>query len=86
MQDPWKVSFESDNGSGKHLAAEGKKKKRLSPEQKKALAAYNFAVQQEDRYLGSVFVNPTGQKRYEALTKAAYDECKRLGMGVEHGL
>jgi cell division protein FtsN len=62
------------------------KKPRLTPEQKKALAAYRFAEQQEDRYLGSVFVNPSGQKRYEALTKAAYEECKRLGLGVDHGL
>jgi hypothetical protein len=61
-------------------------KKKLSPAQKKALAAYNFALQQADRYMGSVFVNPTGQKRYEALTTAAYEACKRLGMGVEHGL
>lgn len=67
-----------------HVAAE--KKPRKTPEQKKALDAYNFAVQQEDRYLGSVFANASGQKKYEALTKEAYDKCKALGMGVEHGL
>ena len=55
-------------------------------EQKAALAAYRFAIQQEDRYLGSVFVTPSGQRRYEELTKAAYDKCKRLGLGIEHGL
>lgn len=61
-------------------------KKRMTSQQKKALAAYRFALQQEDRYLGSVFVTPIGQRRHEALTKAAYDECKRLGLGIEHGL
>ncbi len=55
-------------------------------EQKAALAAYRFALQQEDRYLGSVFVTRSGQARYEAETKAAYDRCKRLGLGIEHGL
>jgi hypothetical protein len=61
-------------------------KKRMTAAQKKALAAYRFAVQQEDRYLGSVFANAQGQKRYEALTQAAYQEAKRLGLGIEHGL
>jgi hypothetical protein len=61
-------------------------KARMTATQRKALAAYRFAVQQEDRYLGSVFVSPSGQRRVEALTKAAYDECKRLGLGPEHGL
>jgi hypothetical protein len=65
-----------------HLA----EKVKLTPEQKKALAAYNFALQQEDRYLGSVFVNPSGQREKEAKTKAAYDRCKALGMTHEHGL
>ena len=61
-------------------------KPRLTKEQRKALDAYKFAEKQEDRYLGSVFVTPIGQREYEAKTKAAYDECKRLGMGIEHGL
>ena len=62
------------------------KKKRLTPAQSKALKAYNFALQQEDRYLGSVFVNKAGQDRVEAATRAAYEACKALGMGPEHGL
>jgi ABC-type enterochelin transport system substrate-binding protein len=62
------------------------KKVRKTPAQKKALDAYNFAVQQEDRYLGSVFANEKDAREHEAKVKAAYDECKRLGMGVEHGL
>lgn len=61
-------------------------KKRMTKEQKKALDAYRFALQQEDRYLGSVFVTPTGQKLREAATARAYQECKRLGLGPEHGL
>jgi len=63
-----------------------KSKVRLTPEQKKAKEAYEFAEKQEDRYLGSVFANAHGQKQYEAKTKAAYERCKRLGMGVEHGM
>lgn len=61
-------------------------KPRLTPEQKKALDAYNFALAQEDRYLGSVFVTPSGQRRVEATTQAAYARCKALGMTHEHGL
>jgi hypothetical protein len=62
------------------------KKLRLTPAQKKALAAYKFALTQEDRYLGSVFANAKGQAEYEAKTRAAYEACKALGMAHEHGL
>jgi hypothetical protein len=34
------------------------KLKRKTSEQKKAFQAYEFALRQEDRYLGSVFVTP----------------------------
>jgi hypothetical protein len=61
-------------------------KLKLTRDQKAALAAYEFALRQEDRYLGSVFVNPLGQRRVEATTKAAYDRCRSLGMTHEHGL
>ena len=60
--------------------------KRLTKDQKSALKAYNFAVSQEDRYMGSVFVNAHGQRLAEAKTKTAYDACKRLGMDYSHGL
>ena len=40
------------------------KKHRKTPEQVKALKAYNFAVAQEDRYMGSVFVTPIGQREH----------------------
>jgi hypothetical protein len=61
-------------------------KVRLTPDQKKAKEAYEFALRQEDRYLGSVFANAHGQKQYEAKTKAAYERCVRLGMGTKHGM
>lgn len=61
-------------------------KKRLTQAQKQALAAYEYALKQEDRYLGSVFVTPSGQRDIEAKTRAAYEACKRLDMTWEHGL
>ena len=61
-------------------------KKRLTKEQKKALEGYKFAERQEDRYLGSVFVTPSGQRQYEEKRQTAYQRCKELGMTYEHGL
>ena len=61
-------------------------KPRLTKEQRKALEAYEFALRQEDRYMGSVFVTAHGQREYEAKTRAAYERCKSLGMTHEHGL
>lgn len=61
-------------------------KKKLTQDQKRALAAYEYALKQEDRYLGSVFVTPSGQRDIEAKTRAAYEACKRLDMTWEHGL
>lgn len=62
------------------------KVKRKTPAQKKAFDRYKLAERMEDNYLGSVFVTPSGQRRVEADTRAAYEECKRLGMTYEHGL
>ncbi len=61
-------------------------KNRLTREQAAALKEYEYRVRQEDRYLGSVFVTPAGQRDYEEKTKAAYDRCVSLGMTHEHGL
>lgn len=61
-------------------------KPRLTSHQKRALAAYNECLRQEDRYLGSVFANSAGQAAIEAKTKTAYDRCLALGMTYEHGL
>ncbi len=52
-------------------------KPKLTKDQKAALAAYEFALRQEDRYLGSVFVNPLGQRTIEAKTKALAGACGR---------
>ena len=57
-----------------------------TPAQVKALKHYNFCLSEEDRYLGSVFVTASGQRRVEERTKAAFDDCKRLGMDHRHGL
>jgi hypothetical protein len=62
------------------------KRVRLTKEQRQALKEYNFALSEEDRYLGSVFVTPIGQRRVEERTKAAYEKCKALGMTCKHGL
>lgn len=61
-------------------------KTKLTPAQKKALAHYNFSLREEDRYLGSVFVTPQGQREKEARTKAAHQACVALKMTHEHGL
>ena len=64
----------------------GMPKIRLTPAQRKALERYEFCLREEARYFGSVFVNAVGTRNQEAKTKAAYDECVRLGMTWEHGL
>jgi len=61
-------------------------KVRLTKEQRKAREAYEFAERQMDRYMGSVFVTPMGERDHQAKVTAAYEQCKRLGMGVDHGL
>ena len=61
-------------------------KAKLTPAQRKALDAYKFAEREFDRYMGSVFVNAIGQRKHEGKVTAAYQACKALGMGIEHGL
>jgi len=67
-------------------AASVKKKTRKTPAQAKALRAYNFALAQEDRFLGSVFANRVGAARHAGLVALAYQACLKLGMTHEHGL
>lgn len=62
------------------------KQVRKTPAQRKAMEAYKFAERQCDRYMGSVFVNAHGQRQHEEKVTAAYQACKALGMGIEHGL
>lgn len=59
---------------------------KLTRDQRAALERYERALREEDRYLGSVFVNAHGQRLQEEKTRAAYEACKRLGMTHEHGL
>ena len=59
---------------------------RKTPAQRKAFDAYRNAERQFDRYMGSVFANAHGQREHEAKVSAAYQACKALGMGIEHGL
>ncbi len=73
-------------GSSWEIEMEQQKNIRKTREQTRALKDYEYARRQEDRYLGSVFVTPAGQRAAEARTKAAYDRCKALGMTHEHGL
>jgi hypothetical protein len=61
-------------------------KPKLTRDQRKALADYEFRLREEDRYFGSVFVNPMGTRQIEARTREAYERCKALGMTHEHGL
>lgn len=55
-------------------------KQKLTKEQKAAVARYEHCLREEDRYLGSVFANSTGQKRVEENTRQAYEAAKRLGV------
>jgi len=55
-------------------------KQRLTKEQKAAVARYEYCLRQEDRYFGSVFVNPVGQRQVEARTREAYEAARRLGV------
>jgi hypothetical protein len=58
-----------------------KRATRLTPKQKKAVRDYEFALKQEDRYLGSVFVTSAGQANQEAKTRAAYLKAEALEVG-----
>jgi len=59
---------------------------RKTPAQKQALDAYNRAVANQDRYMGSVFVTPQGSKEHDLAVEKAYQACIALGMTYEHGL
>src|ERR1700681_4491667 len=76
----------SDKRINHNTTRQKMQKVKLTPTQKKALNHYNFCLQQEDRYLGSVFVTPSGQERGENRTRDAHEACKALGMDWTHGL
>lgn len=56
-------------------------KTKLTKQQRDAVKKYEECLRQEDRYLGSVFVTPRGQREIEAKTHAAYEAADRLGVG-----
>jgi len=47
---------------------------------KRALAEYRFAMEQEDRYLGSVFVTPIGTRDWAEKVKETEEACIRAGV------
>ena len=53
---------------------------KLTKEQKQAVKDYEYALKQEDRYLGSVFANAYGQKLIEEKTAIAYKKAELLGV------
>ena len=52
---------------------------RRTPAEIKAEKALRFAIQQQERYMGSVFVTPMGQRKYEELVRQAYANYHRAG-------
>ena len=52
---------------------------RQTKEQARAEKALRFAISEEDRYMGSVFVTPMGQRKHEERVRAAYTEYRRVG-------
>lgn len=62
------------------------RKPRLTPAQRKALDRYKFLERQEDRLGGSVFANSFNTRKAAEATHEACLDCKRLGLGIEHGL
>ena len=54
-------------------------KKRRTREQIKTEKALRFALSEEDRYMGSVFVTPSGQRKHEEKVSMAYANYKRSG-------
>lgn len=46
---------------------------------KKAEKEVRMAISEEDRYMGSVFVTPMGQRDHEARVTRAWENYHRLG-------
>uniref|UniRef100_A0A6M3LX01 Uncharacterized protein n=1 Tax=viral metagenome TaxID=1070528 RepID=A0A6M3LX01_9ZZZZ len=54
-------------------------KKRRTKEEIKTETALRFALAQEERYMGSVFVTSHGQRQHEEKVKAAYANYRKAG-------
>ena len=52
---------------------------RRTKEQIKAEKELRFAISEQDRYMGSVFVTPMGQRKHEERVEKAYKEYRRVG-------
>ena len=52
---------------------------RRTKEQIKAEERLRFALAQEERYMGSVFVTSHGQRQHEEKVKAAYANYRKAG-------
>jgi len=55
------------------------KKKRRTKEEIKTETALRFALSEEERYMGSVFVTPSGQRKHEERVRQAYADYRRAG-------
>jgi hypothetical protein len=53
--------------------------KRRTKEQIKAEKELRFALSEEERYMGSVFVTPMGQRKHEERVANAYKNYRKLG-------
>ena len=52
---------------------------RQTSKQVKAEKELRFALSEEERYMGSVFVSPMGQRKHEDRVAKAYANYKRVG-------
>jgi hypothetical protein len=52
---------------------------RRTKEQIKAEKELRFALSEQERYMGSVFVNSYGQRKHEERVEKAYKEYRRVG-------
>jgi len=52
---------------------------RRTKEQIKAEKELRFALSEQERYMGSVFVNSYGQRKHEERVERAYKEYRRVG-------
>jgi len=50
-----------------------------SREEIKAEKELRFALSEQDRYMGSVFVNSFGQRKHDERVEKAYSDYRRVG-------
>ena len=52
---------------------------RRTKEEIKAERDLKFVLSEQERYLGSVFANPFGQRKHEEKVEKAYQQYRRIG-------